>query len=86
MSDVLAKLGGLLELIAFPETPEERDAAETEIKSLLATVWDEGFAEGKEECCGMGAEPNPYANFIYKACSVCFYTAPNHETGCRLAP
>lgn len=32
-------------------------------KLFMATAdraWDEGYAAGKEECCGMGADPNPY--------------------------
>lgn len=47
------------------DCPEDADGPVIEAVTdsflmALATAWTLGFYEGMEECCGMGAFPNPY--------------------------
>jgi hypothetical protein len=47
--------------------PSNADVSEQDIEdatdamlSVLSVAWNAGFAEGREECCGMGAMPDPF--------------------------
>jgi hypothetical protein len=52
--------GLLLDPSNATASEQDIDAATDAMLDVLALAWQSGFIEGREECCGMGAYPNPF--------------------------